>query len=156
MDIKKLMEEFLELVEWDEEVEYDSEYGQYLYTTRYNIDGQTCDLVIKGQPDEQYLALYLTAPIKVREGKLKDACLLFNYINANFRHSGCLTVDEDYEITFKNILDLEDARVDAPYIVNMLASAGGCLKFHGERIAAVALTPTTFEELRKEYDKDDG
>lgn len=155
MDSKKLIEEFLELMEWDEKVEYDSEIGQYFYSTRYIIDGQTCDLLLKGLPEEQYLALYLTAPIKVKEDKLADACLLFNFINANFRHSGCLTVDDDYEITFKNILDIEDARIDAAFVVNMLASAAGCLKVHSERIAAVALTPMTYEELRKEYDRDD-
>jgi len=152
MDFRKLFREFLDLLDWEDEIAVDQDTGECQIATGYTIKGQGYDLYIEGNPENSFLSLWLYPPYKVNEGKSVDAVLLFNYINNNYLYGGSLSLSEKNRIRYALVLDTENAQVDAQLVRNLLASAAGCFRFHAEDIAAVSLTSKTFEAVKADYE----
>ena len=88
------------------------------------INNQNFRLYIEGDEKRELLFLYLYAPFGVIEGKSVDASLLFNYINDRFVYCGKLTVQDDGEIRYVVIIDVENIE---PPIIKITPTPLTCL-----------------------------
>ena len=156
MRLAKLIEEYIADQGWDNDtVSRDEEKGSSQLKTIMTVNNQDFRLYIEGDEKRELLYLYLYAPFSVIEGKSVDACLLFNYLNDRFTYRGRITVQDDGDIRYVEIIDVENIEPPIAMIDNMLNSGIGMFRSNIESIAAVALTQKTYEAIRADYDKKD-
>lgn len=156
MRLAKLIEEYIADQGWDNDtVNRDEEEGTSQLKTTMSINNQNFRLYIEGDEKRELLSLYLYAPFSAIEGKSVDACLLFNYLNDRFTYRGRITVQDDGDIRYVEIIDVENIEPPIAMIDNMLNSGIGMFRSNIESIAAVALTQKTYEAIRADYDKKD-
>ena len=156
MRLAKLIEEYIADQGWNNDtVHRDEEEGTSQLKTTMSINNQDFRLYIEGDEKRELLSLYLYAPFSVIEGKSVDACLLFNYLNDRFTYRGRITVQDDGDIRYVEIIDVENIEPPIAMIDNMLNSGIGMFRSNIESIAAVALTQKTYEAIRADYDKKD-
>lgn len=154
MRIADLIDAYIIDKKWDNDVvERDEENGSSQLKTSIGINNQSFRLYVEGDEKKELLYLYLYAPFSVMEGKSVDASLFFNFINDHFCYRGRITVQDDGDIRYIEIIDLENVTGSIAMIENMLNSGTGLFSNNIEGIAAVALTQKTYEALREEYDK---
>ena len=117
------------------------------------IKNQKYKANIFGNKDTKQIIVSFSAPFQVKAGKFVDACMLFNYINDHYSYAGRLSVNDEGDIQYKEIINVADLELDSDIIHIMIE--GGKLIFTEieETIAAVALTSKSYEAIRLEYDK---
>lgn len=156
MRIADFIEEFIVAEKWDNDVLIrNEEDNSSTLETSYGIKNQTFRLFIDSNEETELLFVYLFAPFSVVEGKSVDAALLFNYINVRFSYPGKLSLLDNGDIQYVQIIDLENVVAPVALIKNMIATAINCFSYNIEQIAAVALTRKTYEAIREEYEKKD-
>ncbi len=156
MRLANLIEEYIAKQGWKHDtVNRDEEAGTSQLKTIMTISNQDFRLYIEGDEKRDLLYLYLYAPFSIIEGKSVDAALLFNYINDSYTYSGRLTVQDNGNIRYVDIIDVENMEPPIAMIENMLSSGIGMFRSNIEGIAAVALTQKTYEAIRADYDKKD-
>lgn len=156
MRIADFIEEFIVAEKWDNDVLIrNEEDNSSSLVTFYGIKNQTFKLFIESNEKTELLFVYLYAPFSVVEGKSVDAALLFNYINVRFTYPGKLSLLDNGDIRYVQIIDLENVVAPVALIKNMISGAANCFSYNIEQIAAVALTQKTYEAIREEYENKD-
>ncbi|KAA6231732.1 hypothetical protein EKD00_03295 [Chlorobium phaeovibrioides] len=153
MELVKVIEGFVEELEWDDNVELDLETGDSSLATHIGIQNQIFDIYVEAKKDIELLTFRLYTSFNVIEGKSVDACLLFNYINEHFSYQGRLILTDSGRIQYREVLDTEDINPSPAMLLNMFGSGQTLFRKHISQIAAVALTRRTYESIREEYDK---
>ena len=146
MRLADKVQEWLNAVEWEDDIERDEEAQTSGMTTGYSIEGQSYKLWIETDEKREWIKLYLYAPINVQQKKRAEVALLFNHINT-CRSEGSLQFLQNGKIVFRHTIDVENAQPSVEMINNMLSSASGVFESWFEEISAVALTKTTAQEI---------
>ena len=151
MSILEAVEAFIEGMEWDDEVESDSESGYCRLSTKLEVAEQVFDLEVFGDAKGERLVLCLTPPFRALDTRHGECCRLFNFLNDEYLYAGRISLDEGGRIMYKEVHDTDDLEPEPAMLHNMLNSGTIFFKRHIEAVAAVALTGKGFDDLVMEY-----
>gem|GEM_PF-689122 len=153
MHFAQLLQDFAVDIGWKDQVESFEDEGICRLAVRLSVGGRSYRLMLEGHEERQWLALYLYAPFTVREDKLVDASMLFNFINWNFSYSGSINVSDEGIISYKQIIDLGGCTADTALIYNMLHAAVDMFERNAAELEAVASGDLRYEEVRREMER---
>ncbi|MCF8383581.1 MAG: YbjN domain-containing protein [Chlorobium sp.] len=153
MHFAQLLQDFAVDIGWKDQVERIEDEGICRLAVRLSIGGRSYRLMIEGHETREWLALYLYAPFTVREDKLVDACMLFNFINGSFSYSGSINGADDGIISYKQLVDLGGCTADMALIYNMLHAAVDMFERNAAELEAVAASDLRYEEVRREMER---
>ncbi len=153
MHFALLLQDFAVDIGWKDQVERLEDEGVCRLAVRLSIGGRSYRLMIEGHETREWLALYLYAPFTVREDKLVDACMLFNFINGSFSYSGSINGADDGIISYKQLVDLGGCTADMALIYNMLHAAVDMFERNAAELEAVAASDLRYEEVRREMER---
>jgi len=120
------------------------------------IDNQSFTLELVPDDRMRLVAVRVSPPFALIEGKYVDACMLFSYINSRHPRGGRLYALDDGTIGFTHVLNAEDGgELTTQLVMNMTGGAISMFESHGEAIATVALTSRTYEAIRTGYEERD-
>ena len=153
MELEKLIDNFLHTIGWKGDFAKENAEDPMTINAYVPIKNQKYKAHIFGNKDTMQLIVSFTAPYQVKTGKFVDACMLFNYINDHYTYAGRLSVNDDGDIQYKEIINVADLELDGDIVHIMIE--GGKLLFTeiDEPIAAVALSSKNYEAIREEFEK---
>lgn len=155
MPLADFLEQFRLEIGWDEEIELNEAEGRCILFSNIEINRQTYRAFVDGHVKRNSLSLFLYPPFNVMEGKYVDACMLFNFLNEYHQYHGRISVDDNGKIRYKEFISVDNLEPKTAMVLNMLDCAVAFFRNNGEAIAAVALTPKTYEAIRRDYEKKD-
>lgn len=153
MHFARLLQDFVADMGWHDQVESLDGDSISRVAVRLSIGGRSYRLLLEGYETRQWLALYLYAPFTVKEDKLVDACMFFNFINATCSYLGALSVTDDGVIVYRQIVDLDGSVADVALLYNMLHAAADMFERNAEHIVAIAASDLRYEEVRRNLEK---
>lgn len=136
----KLIAQFLERMDWHDEIEEDEPAGRVRLETRIRVAGQSCRLHVEASERSDSIALVMYPPFRVVEGQYAEACMLVNAINHRSRHGRFEIDPSDGELRFVVSADVEGAEPTGQFIVAMLNIANWMLERWLGELAAVSLS----------------
>jgi len=152
MRLANKVQEWLDAMEWEDEITRDEEEQTSQMKTGYTIKEQGFDLFVETDEKRDWIKLYLYAPIKVTEKKREECAILFNYINVQFP-VGSLHFLSNGMIRFRHVVDVENTDPSIELINNMLRSAASIFVDWLEEISAVAMTKMTAQQVIDDLEK---
>jgi hypothetical protein len=152
MRLADKVQEWLDAMEWEDEITRDEEEQTSQMTTGYSIKEQGFDLYVETDEKRDWIKLYLYAPIKVTEKKREECVILFNYINVHFS-VGSLHFLPNGRIRFRHVVDVENTDPSIELINNMLRSAASIFEDWLEEVSAVAMTKMTAQQVIDDLEK---
>jgi hypothetical protein len=150
MQLKPLLQQTLNEMEWEDEIEFDPERETNRVGTKYQIDGQDYLLYVETEDAPCLISCFLYAPFRIPEKRHDDACVLANYFNANTR-LGRLAI-EGGQIQIGQCIDVEDATPSTTMITNMINTAANVARRTAKYFGTLAFTETPVSEVIKQYD----
>lgn len=137
-------------------VEWDEVMGASRLISGLDIEGRQHHVAIDAFEEARYLRVCIQTVFGVLEEKVPDACRFFNYINENYQFHGRLSVDDGGgRIRYIQYTYLEGLEPSAAMVRNMMESGTGLLGEKHEALAAIALTDSTYEEVRRRCDEEE-
>ncbi|MEI8033721.1 MAG: hypothetical protein WCH05_10280 [Chlorobiaceae bacterium] len=155
MPLTDFLERFRLEIGWDDEIELNEAEGRGILFSNLEINRQTYRAFVDGHVKRNALSLFLYPQFNVMDGKYVDACMLFNFLNEYHQYHGRISVDDNGKIRYKEFISVDNLEPETDMVLNMLDWAVAFFRNNGEAIAAVALTPKTYESIRRDYDKKD-
>ena len=153
MRLANKVQEWLDEMEWEDEITRDEENQTSQMQTYYGIHDQRFTLYVETDEKRDFIKIFLYAPIKVGEKKREDCAVLFNHINCLLT-SGSLSFLPNGSIRFSHIVDVENTDPSIELINNMLRSASSVFENWFEEISAVALTKMTARQIIEDLEKE--
>ena len=152
MKLADKVQQWLDALEWEDEIVRNEEEQTSLMSTNYGINDQTFDLFVETDEKRDWIKLYLYAPIRVSDKKKGECAILFNHINSRFS-IGSLHYLSNGRIRFSHVVDVENTEPSIELINNMLRSAVSIYEDWLEEISTVALTKMTAQQVIDDLEK---
>lgn len=153
MALKGIMQQFLDEVDWKDEIEHDNDDATDFVSTGLQIDGQNYRLILITDENAQTIRVSLVSPIRIPKLRVKEAAFVLNAINLRIRF-GNLELDDEGVVYYRWGMDIEGGTASPTQFRNLISAASA--SFDGPRCAAIgasAFTRKTGESIIKEYVK---
>lgn len=141
------VQQFLDLMNWEDEIRVDEERGTSTMATGVTIDAQPCELYVETKESVDVIAVFLYAPFRVRPEKFAEACVLANEINVHNRIGHIEIVPEDGRIRYVHEMDFEDCEPSGKALQNVAQAGFALFRRRLGQLAEVAMTPRTAAEI---------
>ena len=154
---EKEMQEFLSLMQWEDELDVDAEKGMVSLSTGLSIDGQSGKLIIEANSNNDIfnIKIYFNNLI-VKTKKIEQMKLLIAEINSRFRLGKFSHFDNDGSITifWQQVIDFEGGSLSALTIKNNFQPGWNSAVMYSSAFASVALTNQSAEDAMAEFDEE--
>ena len=141
------LREYVDLMEWSDEVHDNERAGGARLRVSLLVDGQPCRLQVETSESNQSIHVALCLPFRVRPEKFTQACVLANGINRVSRH-GRLEIDPaDGALRYVNAASVQFIEPNAAFLRSMTDSAAGFLAYWMWAIAEVAISERDAGEI---------
>lgn len=151
-----VLQEFLDLNEWNDEIEDDEASGKARLNTRLTVAGQSCRLYIDAFDDGQTapsLSLFIYTPFRVNLENYSEACMVVNAINYQSRFVRFEINPSGGDLRAVASTDLRGAQVSGQHVDAMLDAAVWCTDHWMPTLAAVAISGRSAADVLKEHDE---
>lgn len=146
LNCQKVLQEFLDAREWEDEIDVDSENNAVRLATGVDFgehkDGR---LYIEASDENSRYAVYFYLPFKCKESKFAEMCVLLNTLN-NKHQYGRFELTEIGQVRWMQKVDFEGVEPNAWSIELMVGPGWDAMAYFADTFAAVALTKATAEE----------
>jgi len=151
INFQEVLNEFLKLREWTDELNVDPETSIISLNTEIQIEGQDGRLIIEANPESQIVDVFIYYSIMCRENKINELALLMNQIHHRWAF-GRFEVYESGHIRWRQRYDFEGTKPTGLSIDRIVQPGWDAVGKFFDLIAAVALTKTTALQAIEEYD----
>jgi len=141
------VQQFLDLMNWEDEIRVDEERGTSTMATGVTIDAQPCELYVETNESVDVIAVFLYAPFRVRPEKFVEACVLANEINVRSRIGHLEVLPQDGRVRYVQAVDFEDCEPSGTAVQNMVQAGIASFRRRLGQLAEVAMTPRTAAEI---------
>jgi len=144
LNFKELLQGFLALREWDDEIKYNSETDEWYITTNVSVNNQPIRLIIEGCDETQILGIYFYLNINFIDSKYIEMTKICNWINPRvfIGHLECL---HNGAIRWVQKIDCEGATL-SPHTLSVNVQHGwGAIEQFSIPITSVALSQASCE-----------
>ena len=146
-----VLEEFLELREWSDELTVDPENGTTMLDTGITVGGQSGRLIIEARDETDVVDAFIYYQFKGKASKTEQIVLLFNGIHLRFPF-GRFEMTPEGSIRWRDRVDFEGSQPSGLSIERLISPGWRVTADFAESIAAVSLTKMTAEEALDEFD----
>jgi hypothetical protein len=151
MQLKDVLQQFLNSEEWKDEIEHDDSDNTDFISTRYGIKGQTYDLQLTADQDRQVIRVLMVSPITMPGGRRTEAAIVVNGLNSRMGF-GNLGINDDGAIYYRWAMDVEGATAAPQQFANMVAMAASAFdNIRCAALGAAAFSKQSGEEILKDY-----
>ena len=151
MSLKEVLQEFLKIEEWEDEIYHDSSDDTDFVDTQIYIDGQIHSLMLLTDENNHVMRVAMTSPIVVPKSRGKEASFLVNGLN-NAMGYGNLAIQDSGNFIWRWAVNVEGVTAAPIQIANMFRVAVGPFDtLRRTAMGAAAFSKQSGEEILKDY-----
>jgi hypothetical protein len=152
MDFKKILEEFLELRGWKDEIQLNENSDEWYVSTGVSIGSHTGRLIAEGRDKTGLVGIYIYYETTCKDGKRGEMTKLLNWINCacfmgNFE---CLSSGL---VRWKLRFDCENAALNGVGLSQNVQHGWDVAGLYADAIISVAFTSTSADGAIAEFEK---
>jgi hypothetical protein len=153
MALKEVLQQFLNDVEWKDEIVHDDGDDTDFVSTGLQIDGQRFRLILITAEKGQTIRVLLVSPITIPKPRAREAAVVLNSLNLRIRF-GNLEMDDEGAVYYRWGMDIEGATAGPRQFRNLIdAGTSAFDELHCAAIGAAAFTRQPAREIIKAYTK---
>ena len=145
--LAKPIRDFVQKMEWNDEVEEREEQSSAHLSTRIGVAGQPCQLYIDAQDNLDAISVFCYLPFHATPANLAQACILTNAINRRSRHCRLEIDPDDGEIRGVVSADYEGLEPTGANVESMFHFCVGVLRDWMPAIAEVAVVGRSAQDV---------
>jgi len=154
MQLKDVLQQFMNVEDWKDEIEHDDSDNTDFINTKFDIDGQVHTLLLITDQDNQTIKVMMVSPIKIPKPRTKEAAIVMNGLNNRINY-GNIGFRDDGTIYYRWTMDVEGATAASQQFATMVAAASSAFDtLRGTAIGAAAFSKQSGDEILKDYQKE--
>lgn len=151
-DFKNVIQQFLGIREWEDEIEYNESAENWFVNTGVGIGDHSGRLIVEGRDSTGILGIFFYFLTTCKEGKIDEMVKLLNWANyssllGNFE---CLS---DGTVRWKLKFDCENAALTGYGLSQNVQHGWDVAGTYADAIMAVAFTKTSAEDAISEFNE---
>ncbi len=147
MKLAGKVQEWLNHLEWNDEINLDEENQTSSVSFYYSIKNQSFKVWIETDEKRDVLKFYFYAPFNALANKLNDCETLFNYINACSKWGAITCTDTQGTIRWRHCIDFEGTDPSIATINNAFNVGNHLFEHWFDEITTTALTKTCAKDI---------
>lgn len=153
MTLKDVLQQFLNEMEWHDDITYDADIDEHVVATSIVVDEKTYRLFLHTDEPLKLLKIFLYVPFDLPRDRLETASSVVNVLNRSL-HTGHLEVFETGEIRYRNAVDVENIEASAAFFHNLLAAACGTFQRRPmiNALGSLTFTSSSQDQIISEFD----
>jgi len=152
LNYKKLLQDFLKLREWTDELEEDTENSKMTLSTGIKIGNQGGRLIIEGSDKSGLLDVYIYFDQPCKENKIDQMAILLNGIHQRWAYGRFMVFPDGY-MRWQHRIDFEGCNPTGLMISNLVQAGWDITGVYADTIMSVALTKQTAKDALMEFDE---
>ena len=154
MRLAEKLQDWLDDIEWKDEISLDEENQTSSLNFTFSIKDQSFKVWIETDEARDFLKIYFYAPFNALSKKLTECAVLFNHINYKSYWGALSVVDEKGTIRWRYVIDFEGTYPSLATINNAFNVGVDLFENWFDEITEVALTKTTAQEIIEQLEAD--
>jgi hypothetical protein len=151
IDFKKTLQEFLEIREWEDEIEFNENTEQWYVGTGVRIGEHSAKLFVEGRDSTGIVGIFFYFETKCKETKADEMAKLLNWVNYS-SFMGNFECVPDGSVRWKLKMDCENAELTGLGLSQNVQHGWDVAEKYRDAILAVAFTKTSAEEAIAEFE----
>jgi len=152
IDFKSTIQDFLNIREWEDEIEFNADTDQWYVTTGVSISEHSGRLIVEGRDSTGILGIYFYFATTCKDVKFDEMSKLLNWINhssfmGNFE---CLLSGQ---VRWKLKFDCENAALNGAGLSQNVQHGWDIAGTYADAIMSVAFTKTSADEAIAEFNE---
>ena len=147
MRLAEKLQDWLDDIEWKDEISLDEENQTSSLNFTFSIKDQSFKVWIETDEARDFLKIYFYAPFNALSKKLTECAVLFNHINYKSYWGALSVVDEKGTIRWRYVIDFEGTDPSVATINNAINVGSNLFENWFDEITEVALTKTTAQQI---------
>jgi hypothetical protein len=151
MQLKDVLQRFLKLEEWEDEIVHDDDDNTDFIDTRMEIDGQVYTLQLVTDQEKQVIKVTLISPIAMPERRRMEGGIVVNGLN-NRMSFGNLGILDDGRIYYRWAMTMDGITATPQQFGSMVAAASSAFdNLRGTAIGTAAFSKQSGQQILKDY-----
>jgi hypothetical protein len=158
LKFQTVIEEFLSVREWEDELNVNKEARSVVLATAVNIGEYSGGkLIIEASDETEVVAVFFYLPFECKDAKRSEMTLLLNELNTRGATGGygCLQLIDDARIRWVQKVDFEGSSPSGKSIEQMVGPGWQRCSAFIEAIRSVAVTKKSASQALEEFDSPD-
>ena len=148
MRLVSKIKEWLNSLNWNNEIYIDKETQTTFVSFPYQINDQSYDVIIESEEASDTIKIYIYAPFRVISTKITETTLALNHINTSIL-KGAFYVLPDHKVCWRDTVNFTETDPSIKTINNLLEYGVEVYQNWSKEISEVALSSETGQELLK-------
>jgi hypothetical protein len=151
INYKNLLNDFLSIREWTDELEDDAESSVMTLSTGIKCGDQGGRLILTGNYGNGLIDVFIYLDQQCKEGKLDQMAVLLNGIHQRWSYGRFMVFSDGY-VRWQHRVDFEGCNPTADTINNIVQVGWDVMSLYSDTIITVALTKQSAADALKEFD----
>ena len=152
IDFKKILEEFLSIREWEDELGFNESSEEWYINTGVSIGEHSGRLIVEGRDSTGIVGIYFYFMTKCKDGKIDEMVKLLNWAN-RCSFMGNFECFPDGTVRWKQKFDCENAALTGFGLSQNVQHGWDVAGTYADAIMAVAFTKASADEAIAEFNE---